>query len=115
MRGRRRETLRAVGNGTRLVPIGERSARIEGPLDFDSIGHLVSAGEALLRRPGSLQIDLGGVTTANSAGLALLLEWMDVARFRGIHIFYANVPGSLQRIAAFSNVAALLPIAEVGE
>jgi phospholipid transport system transporter-binding protein len=52
------------------------------------------------------------VTTANSAGLALLLEWMDLARSRGVDIVYTNVPESLQRIAAFSNVAALLPISE---
>ncbi len=113
MRGRRRETSRAVGNGSRLVTIGEGCARVEGPLDFDSISHLLSAGEALLSRSGPLRIDLGGVTTANSAGLALLLEWMDLARSRGVDIVYTNVPESLQRIAAFSNLAALLPVAEV--
>lgn len=104
-----------VGTGSRLVPVRDGCARIEGPLDFDSVSHLLAAGESLLTGSGPLQIDLGGVTTVNSAGLALLLEWMDVARSRGIHICYTNVPVSLQRIAAFSNVAALLPIAEVSE
>lgn len=113
MRGRRQETPLVVGNGSRLVAVGDDCARVVGPMDFDSVSHLLVAGEALLTRSGTLQIDLGGVTTANSAGLALLLEWMDLARSRGIHIFYTNVPASLQRIAAFSNLAALLPVAEV--
>lgn len=99
--------------GARLISSEGGLARLDGPLDFDSISHLLAAGEPLFRRPGPLRIDLGGVTSANSAGLALLLEWMDLARSRGIDICYANLPESLLRIAVFSNLMALLPIAEV--
>ncbi|EXJ16373.1 hypothetical protein D779_0307 [Imhoffiella purpurea] len=59
----------------------------------------------------TLVIDLAEVDSANSAGLALLLEWLDVARARDIHLSYANVPDSLRRIAAFSNLQDVLPIA----
>jgi phospholipid transport system transporter-binding protein len=104
-----------LGGDARLIPAGDGLARLEGPLDFDSVSRLLAAGETLIRRPGPLQIDLGGVTSANSAGLALLLEWMDLARSRGIDIFYSNLPESLQRIAAFSNLTALLPISGVRE
>jgi phospholipid transport system transporter-binding protein len=100
------------GGYARLIPSGDGFARLEGPLDFDSVSRLLTAGETLIRRPGPFQIDLGGVTTANSAGLALLLEWMDLARSRGIEIFYSNLPESLRRIAAFSNLTALLPMTE---
>ncbi len=96
----------------RLIATGESEARVEGPLDFDTVGPLLAAGEALLRRPGALQIDLSGVTAANSAGLALLLEWMDLARSRRITVSYLHLPESLLRIAAFSNLEALLPVAE---
>ena len=97
----------------RLVATGQRCARVEGPLDFDTVGPLLTAGEALLRRPGTLRIDLGGVTAANSAGLALLLEWMDVARSHQITVSYLHLPESLLRIAALSNLEALLPVEEV--
>jgi phospholipid transport system transporter-binding protein len=98
---------------TRLIATGEGCVRVEGPLDFDTVGPLVAAGEALLRRPGALRIDLGGVSAANSAGLALLLEWLDIARSRRITLSYLHLPESLLRIAAFSNLAALLPVEEV--
>ena len=97
----------------RLIATGQRDARVEGPLDFDTVGPLLAAGEALLRRPGALRIDLGGVSAANSAGLALLLEWLDIARSRRITLSYLQLPESLRRIAAFSNLEALLPVEEV--
>lgn len=112
---RRQSDASRGGGEARLIPSGNSFARLEGPLDFDSVSHLLAAGAALLRRPGPFQIDLSGVTSANSAGLALLLEWMDLARSRGIDIVYTNLPESLLRIAAFSNLTALLPVKEVRE
>lgn len=108
----RQVAIAGVSKGARLIPSGDGFARLEGPLDFDTVTPLLAAGEPLLRRPGPLHIDLEGVTSANSAGLALLLEWMDLARSRGIDIHYMNLPESLLRIAAFSNLTALLPMTE---
>ena len=68
-----------------------------------------------LLKPGKgLAIDLGGVTSANSAGLALLLEWLDLARSRRVDLHYLNLPESLVRIADFSNLQSLLPTAPAG-
>jgi phospholipid transport system transporter-binding protein len=102
------------GNGAaaRLIAAGDGQARVEGPLDFASVPALLKAGDLLLRRPGAFQIDLGGVTAANSAGLALVLEWLDLARSRQVALRFLNLPDSLRRIAAFSNLEALLPVAE---
>ena len=99
----------ATTGRARLVTCAPGLARVEGVLDFASVTPLLAAGEALLRRPGALDIDLGGVTAANSAGLALLLEWLDLAGARRIDLRLLNLPESLLRIAAFSNLDALLP------
>lgn len=108
MKVRRADT----GGGARLIAVGEGRAAVEGPLDFATVPPLLKAGDLLLRRPGAFQIDLGGVTTANSAGLALVLEWLDLARSRQVALQFLNLPDSLRRIAAFSNLEALLPVVE---
>ena len=99
--------------GARLIADGEGRARVEGALDFDSVSPLLTAGDALLKRNGQLAIDLGGVSSANSAGLALLLEWLDLARSRRVDLHYLNLPESLVRIADFSNLQSLLPTVAV--
>ena len=93
-----------------LVSRGDGSFAIRGPLDFDSVTGLLSQGEQQFGDGTPLVIDLGEVTRANSAGLALLLEWLDRARGRQQAVRFLNLPGSLLEIAAFTNVINLLPI-----
>lgn len=93
----------------RLTPLGEGRYSLEGVLDFATVTRVAGKGIALLRRDALVDIDLAGVESANSAGLALLLEWLDVARARGARLAYRNLPDSLVRIAAVSNLATLLP------
>jgi phospholipid transport system transporter-binding protein len=95
----------------RLTPLGEGCYALEGVLDFSTVNRIAVSGIALFKRDASVEIDLAGVESANSAGLALLLEWLDVARARGARVTYRNLPDSLVRIAAVSNLAALLPTA----
>ncbi|WP_295387618.1 STAS domain-containing protein [uncultured Thiodictyon sp.] len=103
------------GGGARLIASGDGRARVEGALDFDTVPSLLKAGDLLLRGPGAFQIDLGGVAAANSAGLALVLEWLDIAHSRQLSLHFLNLPDSLRRIAAFSNLEALLPCDAGGE
>jgi phospholipid transport system transporter-binding protein len=95
----------------RLIPCGEGRYSLEGALDFATVPRIVASGSALFRRDAVVEIDLADVETANSAGLALLLEWLDIARARGAHLTYRNLPDSLARIAAVSNLASILPVA----
>ena len=95
----------------RLTSLGEGRYALDGVLDFSTVNRVAVGGIALFKRDASVDIDLAGVTSANSAGLALLLEWLDVARARGARVTYRNLPESLVRIAAVSNLATLLPTA----
>jgi len=80
-------------------------------LDFATVAPLLAEGERLLRGPGPVEIDLAGVTSANSAGLALLLEWLDLARRRQLRLHFRNLPESLVRLAELTNLGDLLPVA----
>jgi phospholipid transport system transporter-binding protein len=51
---------------------------------------------------------MSGVDKADSAGLALLLEWKAQAAARGASISYKEIPDSLAAIARTSEVSDLL-------
>ena len=53
-------------------------------------------------------VDLGGVGASDSAGLALLIEWLRVARQGGQAIRFANVPAQIEALARISEVEDLL-------
>lgn len=92
--------LESMGKGWQLI----------GDLNFSSAPLLLSQGRNLLKFCCDLSIDMAGVDHADSAGLALLLEWMDMSRANGGSIHFRNVPDSLLNIARVSNVHGLLPL-----
>ena len=94
----------------RLADAGDGGVRVDGVLGFDTVTRLLAESDARFRPGRPLRIDLAGVTSANSAGIALLLEWMELARERRVDLAYTNLPESMQRIAAISNLTALLPV-----
>jgi phospholipid transport system transporter-binding protein len=99
-------------NEARLIPLGDGRHLLEGALDFTTVSRLAMASHPLFKRGAVVEIDLAGVTSANSAGLALLLDWLDVAGAREARLTYRNLPDSLVRIAAVSNLDALLPVGD---
>jgi phospholipid transport system transporter-binding protein len=94
----------------RILLVGDAALRVEGVLDFTTVGRLAVEGGRLLSGEGPLEIDLGAVVQANSAGLALLVEWLDLARQRNLTLSFRNLPDSLARLAALTNLTSLLPV-----
>ena len=94
-----------------LTDLGNGRYKVTGDLDFSSVAPLVEDGERLFASAGAgpLDIDLAEVGQANSAGLALLFEWLDQARGRGQTLRFNSFPNSLARIAAITNLTGLLP------
>jgi len=56
-------------------------------------------------------IDLAGVTESDSAGLALMIEWLSVAKSSGHPLHYDNMPAQLHQLANLSEVEALVAAA----
>ena len=94
----------------RTEPI-ERTAdgvvRILGPLTFDTVEAVRAAvgGEfAPHGGDGPVILDLAAVEPADSAGLALVVEWHRAARRAGRRIHFRSVPGGLRAIAGLCGV-----------
>ena len=58
-----------------------------------------------------LTFDLAGVQRVDSAGLALLLEWLREAQRRNKEIRFQNIPEQLAAIARVSGLNDILPLA----
>ncbi|MCG8426948.1 MAG: STAS domain-containing protein [Chromatiales bacterium] len=84
--------------------------RVSGDLVFATVTQLLAVGEKCIRDSGkkSLVFDCAAVGRADSAGVALLLEWLDRARQQGVCLQFRNLPDGLMSIAQLSNVDGLL-------
>jgi phospholipid transport system transporter-binding protein len=95
------------GGATFEVLNGERS-RVVGLLEFATVTYLLPLGSAAIGNGQAAVIDLGGVTGSDSSGLALLIEWLSVARGAGRSLRYENMPVQLHQLARLSEVEELL-------
>lgn len=58
----------------------------------------------------SVVLDLSGVTRTDSAGLALMVEWLRLARGRDIRLRFADLPHQMREIARISDLLPILPL-----
>jgi phospholipid transport system transporter-binding protein len=84
------------------------SYRLQGPLVFDSVPDLYAGLVGKLRESGDLTIDLSGVTRADSAGMALLVEWQRLARAEGGKVKLVNMPPQVVRMVRVTGLEELL-------
>lgn len=88
---------------------GERQFRVSGALDFTTVPAIADASLSLLdRMPTGASIDLAGVERVDSAGLALVLEWIAIAEAAGHHLSIENIPDKLHALARISEVEEFL-------
>lgn len=95
----------------RVDPGDPAALSVNGELNFSTVPALLERGAALLagHAGAAVRLDLGGVTRADSAGLALLIEWLRVARRNRASIEIRNMPAQLRAIARVSGLDAILP------
>lgn len=82
---------------------------ITGELTFASAAAALGAARTALEQgQGAFEIDLAGVTRADSAALALLLELARNARAAGRELRCSGAPEQLRRLAGFFGVTEVL-------
>ena len=86
---------------------------VEGELIFDTVVQLSDKAKGFFSgATGAVVIDLSGVTRTDSAGLALVVDWMRNARSAGLTVSFRQVPEQLLAIARVSRFDKLIPLAD---
>jgi phospholipid transport system transporter-binding protein len=98
------------------LDIGEDgTVRLRGALTFESVPALYREMERSLPTSGPVaSIDLSRVEAADSAGLALLLEWQSRQRRRGRELSMTGAPENLERLAGLCEAVELLHLSGRG-
>lgn len=90
---------------TRVAYEGAGRYSVSGPMTFDTVHTLIALPPT--DHSGPITVDLGGVPRADSAGLALMLEWLRQARQDNRTLTFTHVPARLQDLIAVSGLSAL--------
>jgi phospholipid transport system transporter-binding protein len=93
---------------TQLESLGEGRFRVGGLLDASTVTAVLEESRARFQGVPSVVIDLAGVTESDSSGLALLLEWLRLARKENQKIHFDHVPQQIIALARISEVDDLL-------
>ncbi|OGT94593.1 MAG: hypothetical protein A2298_00745 [Gammaproteobacteria bacterium RIFOXYB2_FULL_38_6] len=109
---------------TNSIIESENGFVITGIVDFDTAPAIYMAGCAIIKKKsvtnnfsdnhaqtkddGYIQIDFSKVTQCNSAGLALLINWIRFIRDQKKTCRYVNLPSSLLEIAKVCNLDTIL-------
>jgi len=85
--------------------------RVSGELTFTTVTALLAKSRPLFDQAGTnINVELGDVERADSAGLAMLTEWMRQAKARGASIAFFHLPEQMLAIATASELDSILPL-----
>jgi len=79
-----------------------------GEMTFETAAQILKSSERSFAQHTETKVNLSQVDKADSAGLALLLEWKAQARNRSAVIRFVAVPDSLLAIAKTTEVSDLI-------
>lgn len=81
-----------------------------GSLTFATAKVAREKGLAVLGAAGTrdIQVDCGGITSSDSAGMTVLLDWLSYAKHSGRSLHYGNLPEQVQAIARICDALELL-------
>lgn len=91
-----------------IKDLGDGRFELSGAMSFETAAQILRESDRLFSGHSSLSIDFAGVNDADSAGLALLLEWRSRAQRDGTEVQYSGLPQSILSIARTTEVDHLL-------
>jgi len=83
---------------------------VSGKLDSASVPDRLRRSGDWFASAGETVIDLAGVERADSAGVALLLDWVRDARAAGTTLAFANAPPQMRAIIDFCALNDVIPL-----
>lgn len=103
---------RAQPAGFEFQALGDGRFTLTGTMGFATVTRILERSKELFDDLPVIELDLSGVTSGDSAGMALLLEWINWARAYQREIRYIGVPAQIRAIARISEVEDLLQCGE---
>jgi phospholipid transport system transporter-binding protein len=91
-----------------IIRDGAFRFHVEGEMTFATAKQLLIQSEDYFAKPQDLEINLSRVSGADSAGLALLLEWKARAALAGKHLVVEELPEAMRSIAHLCRIETLL-------
>ena len=87
---------------------GEGCFALRGEMTFDTAERILRESEAPFEEHTQLEVDLSGVSASDSAGLALMLEWVTWANHTVREVRFTSLPERVMAIAKTTEVEGLL-------
>jgi phospholipid transport system transporter-binding protein len=91
-----------------LTDLGNGNFALRGNVSFQTAEQILRSSEKLFAGQTSVEVNLSGVEKTDSAGLALLLEWISRAARATTEIRFAQIPEKILAIAQTAEINELL-------
>ena len=91
-----------------LTEAGDGHWLLQGELSFASVPAILKSSAKGFMVSREIEVDLQGVTRADSAGLVLLIEWLRESERVGKVVTFINVPKQLLAIARLCGLDEIL-------
>jgi len=88
--------------------LGDGNFSVSGEMTFATAEKMLRASERLFDDHTQIEVDLAEITDSDSAGLALLLEWVTWANHSVREIRFTGMPEKILAIAKTTEVEPLL-------
>lgn len=92
----------------KLETLGNGRFKVHGALNAETVTALFESSEAAFKGVAALEIDLANVPEGDSAGLALLIEWLRLGQQHKQTVRFKNMPEQIAALARISEVDKLL-------
>ncbi|MGZ8162143.1 MAG: STAS domain-containing protein [Methylobacter sp.] len=86
----------------KIIDQGSGNFIVEGDLTFSTINKDTLKSFDFLKAAKEITLDLSHVSSTDSAGLALMIEWIKYTRSKRIRLDFKNIPEQLLNLAKLS-------------
>lgn len=85
-----------------IIDLGQGKFIVDGNLTFATIDKKTVKSLGFIASAEQVTINLAQVLKIDSAGLALIIEWLKYARLNDVQLFLENTPEQLIKLATLS-------------
>ena len=85
---------------------------IEGELNMQTVSEISKELPGVMAKAGdgNITLDLAQISRSDSAGVALLVEAMQIAKSKDMSLSFVNLPQQMKDIAGVSGLLDILPL-----